>query len=291
LRKAARKGFLASDAGSDTLACCRFRTHLILAAGMSISSHPSSAVDSSKGPILALGAHPDDLEFSVGAVLAGEGREGRLVRLALCSRGECASHGTAELRAAEAAAGAEILGAELEFVDFPAALPPAGGDCRLQGTPSNALAIAGLIRRHKPALLLAPTPSVNQHPDHAALSGLARDAARLARYGGIPELRDLAPHAIQVLLFYAVTPDAEPRDITPIFIDVSAPEILDTWTRAMRAHESQQKTRGYVDLQLTRARLNGHRIGPPVTHAIALYPADPPVFSSLGALGKSARHF
>ena len=51
-----------------------------------------------------------------------------------------------------------------------------------------------------------------------------RDAARLARYGGVAELRDSPPHAIEQLLFYAVTADAEPPDISPILVDVSAPE-------------------------------------------------------------------
>ena len=39
--------------------------------------------------------------------------------------------------------------------------------------------------------------------------------ARLARYGGLKELRRQKPHAIGQLFFYAVTPEAEPRDITP----------------------------------------------------------------------------
>jgi LmbE family N-acetylglucosaminyl deacetylase len=70
------------------------------------------------------------------------------------------------------------------------------------------------------------------------------------------------------LFFYAVTPEAEPRDITPVLIDVSAPEILAAWTAAMEAHASQISARNYVELQLTRARLLGLRAG--IGHAIAL---------------------
>ena len=253
------------------------------------STQISTRIDPSKSPLLALAAHPDDLEFSIGAILAAESRAGRPVHLALCSRGECASNGTPELRSAEAAAAAQILGATLEFIPFPN--PQTSGDAHLQPTPQNALAIAALIRRHKPQILLAPTPCENQHPDHAALAKLARDAARLARYAGIPELSDLPAHSIAALLYYAISTDAEPRDIQPILIDISAPELIDTWTRAMQAHASQLKTRDYIDLQLTRARLNAHRIGPPATHALPLFPADPLVFDSLANLTKSARYF
>jgi hypothetical protein len=116
-----------------------------------------------------------------------------------------------------------------------------------------------------------------------------RDAARLARYGGVAELRDLAPHVIEQLLFYAVIPEAEPRDVTPILIDVSAPEIIAAWTAAMEAHTSQTSARNYIELQLTRARSNGLRAG--VDHAIALFTNDSLVFDSLAPLGRGARRF
>ena len=63
------------------------------------------------------------------------------------------------------------------------------------------------------------------------------------------------------LFFYAVTPEAEPTDITPMFIDISAPEYVTAWTAAMNAHATQVSARNYIDLQLTRARLLGARAG------------------------------
>jgi Glycosyltransferase Family 4 len=66
-----------------------------------------------------------------------------------------------------------------------------------------------------------------------------RDATRLARYGGLKELRGPSPHAIKQLFFYAVTPEAEPTNITPILIDISAPEFVMAWTAAMEAHATQ----------------------------------------------------
>jgi N-acetylglucosamine malate deacetylase 1 len=57
----------------------------------------------------------------------------------------------------------------------------------------------------------------------------------------------------------------------------------------MEAHATQVKARAYVEMQLTRARVNGLRAG--VGHAIALYPNDPPVVNSLARLGRNANRF
>src|SRR5208337_4511128 len=114
-------------------------------------------------------------------------------------------------------------------------------------------------------------------------------ACRLARYRGVKELRHLPPHAIDQLFYYAATPEAEPADIAPVLIDVSAPEILAAWTAAMEGHVSQAAARNYVELQLTRARLRGLRAG--IGHAIALFPNDPLVLDSLAAVSRGARRF
>jgi LmbE family N-acetylglucosaminyl deacetylase len=146
-----------------------------------------------------------------------------------------------------------------------------------------------VIRRARPGLVLAPSAAGNQHPDHWRLGCLVRDAARLARYGGLKELRRQPPHGIGQLFFYALTPEAEPADITPVLVDVSAPEIVAAWTAAMEAHASQVCARPYVELQLARARFQGLRAG--VGHAIALFPSDPIVAVSLASLSRGARRF
>ena len=118
---------------------------------------------------------------------------------------------------------------------------------------------------------------------------MARDACRLARYGGLAELRSLSPHAVDGLLYYAVTPEGEPAGVLPVLVDVSDAATLAAWTAAMEAHGSQLKTRRYVDSQLTRARLLGLRAG--VEHAVALYPNDPLVVTGLAAVARAARRF
>jgi LmbE family N-acetylglucosaminyl deacetylase len=230
-------------------------------------------------PLLAFGAHPDDIEFACGAVVAKETHLGRPVHFVLCSRGEAGSHGTPKGRVAEAKKAATILGATLEFIEL-------DGDARLELKSVHAIKLARIVRRVKPCIVLSPSVTENQHPDHWRLGCLLRDATRLARYGGVKELRNTAPHTIEQLLFYVVTPEAEPRDSTPVFIDVSAPEIMAAWKAAMEAHSSQTSARAYVELQLARARLNGLRAG--VEHAIALFPANPLVFGSVASLSRGA---
>jgi LmbE family N-acetylglucosaminyl deacetylase len=233
-------------------------------------------------PLLAFGAHPDDIEFGCGGVIANVTRAGRKVHFIICSRGESGTHGTPKQRMSEAKNAAKILGATIEFVEL-------DGDARLEIRAAHAIKLAGILRRIRPDIVLAPSVVENQHPDHWRLGKLVRDAARLARYGGLKELRRSPTHAIEQLFFYAVTPEAEPCDISPVLIDVSAPEIIAQWTAAMEAHQSQVRARNYIELQITRARLLGARAG--IGHAIALFPNDPPVIGSLSQLSRGARRF
>ena len=233
-------------------------------------------------PLLAFGAHPDDIEFGCGGVIAKEARAGRAAHFVICSRGEAASHGAPAQRVIEANRSAVLLGAKLEFIEL-------DGDAHLEVRAAHAIKLAGIIRRLRPGIVLAPSLVGNQHPDHPRLGQLVRDACRLARYGGVKELRPAPAHAIEQLFYYAATPEAEPANLTPVLIDVSAPEILAAWTAAMEAHASQAATRNYVELQLTRARLRGLRAG--IGHAIALFPNDPLVLDSLPQAGRAARRF
>ncbi|HXS68959.1 MAG TPA: PIG-L family deacetylase, partial [Candidatus Polarisedimenticolia bacterium] len=195
---------------------------------------------------------------------------------------EAGTYGTPKQRIAEAREAAALLGATVEFLEL-------GGDSHLEIRAAHAIRLASIIRRIRPGVVLAPSLVENQHPDHWRLGTLVRDAARLARFGGLKELRKARPHTIDQLFFYAVTPDAEPVGVTPVLIDVSAPEIIRDWTAAMNAHASQTQARAYVELQITRARLRGLRTG--VGHAIPLFPNDPLVFDSLAQLDRSARKF
>ncbi len=177
---------------------------------------------------------------------------------------------------------AHLLAPTIEFVEL-------DGDARLEIRTEHTIKLARVIRQIRPSTVLATTWTENQHPDHARLGQLVRDAARMARYGGFEELCELEPHAIEQLFFYAVTPEGEPSGIAPILIDISAPEVIESWIAAMNAHVTQAASRDYVDLQLTRAKLFGSRAD--VKYAMALFPNDPLVFQSLAQAGKGARRF
>jgi LmbE family N-acetylglucosaminyl deacetylase len=243
---------------------------------------PTPKSEPEPAPLLCFGAHPDDIEFGCGGAVAGETRSGRKAHFVICSRGESGSYGTPAQRIQEAKKSAALLGATVEFLEL-------DGDAHLEIRAAHAIKIAAVLRRVKPEIVLAPSMVENQHPDHWRLGKLVRDAARLARYGNVRELRKWPSHTIGELFFYAVTDEAEPRDITPVLVDISDPEILSAWTAAMDAHASQTRARSYVELQITRARLRGLRAG--VGHAIALFPNDPLLIDSLRQVSRGARKF
>lgn len=240
------------------------------------------ATSFSLSPLLAFGAHPDDIEFGAGGAIAREARAGRKIHFVVCSRGEAGTNGTPAQRTREAKAAAKVLGATIEFIEL-------DGDAHLELKAAHALKLAAAIRRFRPGIVLAPTTEPNQHPDHWRLSTLVRDAVRLARYGGLRELKSRPPHATGQLFFYALSPGSVPTGVQPVLVDMSAPGLVATWTRAMEAHASQMKTRNYVELQLARARVLGLDAG--VAYAQALYPNDPLVVDSLAALARGARRF
>ena len=238
---------------------------------------PDKSID-----LLVFGAHPDDIEFGCGGIVARETFACRSAHFVICSRGESATNGTPRERLRETTTAAKHLRATFEFVEL-------DGDAHLEIKAAHAIKLASLLRRYRPSIVLVPSLVENQHPDHWRLAQLVRDAARLARYGGLKELRRTPAHAIDHLFYYSVTADADPRDITPILVDISSPDVLAAWTASMDAHASQQKTRNYGELQLTRARLYGLRAG--VSHALPLWPNDPLVVPSLASFSKSARQF
>ena len=117
---------------------------------------------------------------------------------------------------------------------------------------------------------------------------LCRNAARLARYGGLPGLRDLPAHSVQHHFEYAITPGAEPPDDrVKLRVDISAQ--FQHWIALMECHATQLRTRRYVELQTARARLLGLRSG--LEYAQALYPVDDFLLTSLEELPASVRLF
>lgn len=231
--------------------------------------------------ILAVGAHPDDIEFGCAHALIQEIGKGNRVKLLVLSRGEAGSSGTSESREAEAHAAAKLMGAEIVFIDL-------GGDCRIEHIPSNAFKIAVEIRSFQPAIVLAPHTEENQHPDHSIAGKLTRDACRFARYAGLDALKgfseESAAHAIAALYYYNITVEFGRPDIV---IDISA--VKEKWEAAMACHASQMRTRSYSELRLSAARHLGQSMG--VEYAAGFYVNDSVRVEHLSALTLSSRHF
>jgi len=118
--------------------------------------------------IMAIGAHPDDVEIAVGGTLIKMRERGCSVVLVHASDGEPTPHGTRETRLAEAQAAARFLGAELEILSL--------RNRYITDTLEARRELALVIRKHRPRLILSPWP-VGEHPDHRAVAHLA-DAAR-----------------------------------------------------------------------------------------------------------------
>ncbi len=227
--------------------------------------------------ILAIGPHPDDIEFGCAPILIKEARQGNRVRMLVLSRGEAGTAGTPHLREQESRKAAALMEAEIDFLQFE-------GDCHLQHTPQNAFRLAAEIRKFKPEIVLAPHPQENQHPDHAAAGKLVRDACRFARYGGLDELKPLPVHRIANLFFYNITQHLQKPDIV---IDIS--DLMADWEAVMNCHESQVKSKGYIELQKTGARLLGVSIG--TEYAAGLFMNDPLRLESISELKLSSRNF
>ena len=228
--------------------------------------------------IVAFGAHPDDIEFGCGAVLIKEIKKGNTVTMVDCSLGEAGTAGTAVIREREAKAAARSIGAAIEFLDF-------GGDCHIAETVLHRIKLAERIRVLKPDIILAPTPDENQHPDHLAVSRLVRDASRLARYGGLKELKHLPPHVISALYYYAVTRFTSQQP--DIIVDIS--EVMHEWRTMMSCHETQVQNKSYLELQETRSRFLGLSSG--VEYAMGLWCNDPIAVDHLSLLDRGSRNF
>lgn len=232
--------------------------------------------------LLAIGAHPDDLEFGMGAILLKEFAQGTEISVVITSKGEAGSAGTPAIRGAESQAAAKMIGASerLTFLDF-------GGDGLQTASPDNSVQLARIIRKFRPDIVCAPSLTANQHPDHCAVGSAARNACRLARYGGLKALANLPAHAVSSLWFYSITAhEANPLSAATL-IDVS--EVADRWQELMACHQSQVSQRNYIDLQLMRAQQLGAMAG--CQYAMALWPNDPIVIQTLGQLKKTARAF
>lgn len=146
---------------------------------------------SSKLDVLAIGAHPDDVELGCGGTLATLIARGYRAGIVHLTRGEASTRGTPAERRLEAEAAAETLGVhELRILDC--------HDGGLHTTAAQEDAVIEVLRDHRPELVLGPTPT-DRHPDHGRAHRLVGDAAF---YAGLAKRATGDPHRPAAVFSY-----------------------------------------------------------------------------------------
>lgn len=125
-----------------------------------------------KVDILAIGAHPDDVELGCGGTLAKLISEGKKVAIVDLTQGELGTRGTNVTRAQEAASASEILGISArENLKMK--------DGFILNSEEYQIQIVKMIRKYQPEIVLANAVE-DRHPDHAKAAKLVSDACFLS---------------------------------------------------------------------------------------------------------------
>lgn len=210
--------------------------------------------------LLAICAHPDDAELLAGGTLALVSRRGKRAGIVSLTRGETATRGTPETRAAEAAEAARILGlAHQEILDL--------GDGDLANTQPRRAAVVEVIRRLRPGVILINGLD-DRHPDHRRAHRLVRDAVFLANVGGYAapgERWETGAVAWPAVMVHQPDPQAD------WIVDIG--EAWDAKLASVKAYLSQVdapagdpnptyiSSAGFLEHIERRARMWGHLIG------------------------------
>jgi bacillithiol biosynthesis deacetylase BshB1 len=173
--------------------------------------------------VLAIGAHPDDVELFAGGTIAKMTALGHPTGIVDMTRGELGSRGTPAQRAKEAREAADILGVKVrENLGFP--------DGELEASPQARLKVIRILRKYRPVVVLTHHWD-DRHPDHANTSRLVREAAH---HAGLAKIRTgqerFRPNAI---LYFKLPTGSFPS----LVVDVS--EYREQRTQAIQAYRSQ----------------------------------------------------
>ena len=186
--------------------------------------------------VVAIGAHPDDLEIGIGGTLAKLKKSGAHVVMCVASIPK-----DYEVRFAEAKLGAEILGCELKILLD-------GGPHRIEDVKTSELvgALDAVIHEYKPAAVLTHSAS-DFHNDHLLIYRACRPMLRLGHFD-----------------FFSYHPtNCRPVPVefhANVYVDIS--ETIDAKMHAISAHASQFGGRG-LDTEMYRefASTQGRMIG------------------------------
>ena len=161
-----------------------------------------------RADVLAIAAHRDDVDQTCGGTLLRMAARGLGTAILDLTQGEAGSRGSAEERGREAQEAARILGVGWRQA---LALP----DGAVENTLENRIAIARVIRRLRPRVVILPYWQA-RHPDHAITASLGYEACFLS---GLKKIEtDAAPHRPFKIVYASLYADVRPSfvvDITP----------------------------------------------------------------------------
>lgn len=178
--------------------------------------------------ILAIGAHPDDVELACGATLAKEISLGKKVGILDLTKGELGTRGSEEIREIEASKAAHILGVSIrENLGF--------DDGFFVNDKTHQLEIVKIIRKYQPDIVLLNAIS-DRHIDHQKGSELASAACFLA---GLRKIETIVEGEIQEAwrpkqVYHYIQWD----DLKPDFV-VDISDFINLKMQAVKAYDSQ----------------------------------------------------
>ena len=220
--------------------------------------------------VLAVGAHPDDVELCCGGTLATLASKGKTFGVLDLTRGEMGTRGTPEIRAQECAEAARILGAA-----FRVTLDLRDGGLRTDREAE--LQVVDVVRRARPRLLVTSYPD-DRHPDHARAGRFVKEAAF---YAGLRALETGVPaHRPQQVIWFFSTYVGTPT----FLVDVSAAherklaalaayrsQFYDSSSKEPETYISQK---GFIEAMAARTRFFGGQAN--VEHAEPFVSPLPP---------------
>lgn len=205
--------------------------------------------------IMAIGAHPDDLEHAIGGTLLLQRDAGKTITLVHMCHGEAGTYGSREKRDQEARAAADYLGAPLRWLDFE--------DTKIEDTLDARLKMIRLIRELRPKLILSQYYDFPlMHHDHEETGKIVRNSFRMCRFKNVDTGNE--PFCIPNIAYYLLPPTLKPSFI----IDVTA--VHDRWLELANLYDSQlDLIPGYKDRLLGHKRSAGYQID--VSYGEAFY--------------------
>ena len=158
--------------------------------------------------VLAIAAHPDDVEQTCGGTLIKMAEKGYRTGVLDLTAGDMGTRGTPELRLEEAAEAAKILLVrQRDNMRFP--------DARLENTISARMSLAVRIREWQPRTVILPYWE-GRHPDHYRAAEIGYEACFLAGLKKLDEYSE--PHRPYKIIYSSLY-----ANVTPSFVvDISA---------------------------------------------------------------------